>query len=166
MAADFFGMRRPAKGDHLVFGEPRHVREQHFAHQLVRTFENALGGTDNNRLLALGRGPLAQILGDTAHELGRHHDKHHLAAFEGGVHVGRVLEIRRKNHAGEFVLVLMFCRKQVHFGLRIRPERNVILVLVFRRKQVYFGLRVCPEGHVTLVFIHHLTKSQAPSTCT
>ena len=143
MAAHFFGMRRPAEGDHLVVSKPRHVREQHFAHQLVRAFENALGSADNDGLLALRRSPLAQVLRNTAHKLARHHDKHHVTAVEGCIHVSRILEIRREDYAGELVLVLMF-----------------------RRKQIDFGLRVCPERNFALIFIDHLTESQAPTTST
>ena len=143
VAAHFFGVRRTAKGNHLVFGQPWNLFEDDFAHKLVRAFENTLRGADDNRFLALCRGPRAKICGNASHKLRRNDDKDHIAAFESGVHIGRVLKISRENNAREFVLVL-----------------------VFSGKKVYFCLRIGPKSEFVLVFVNNLTEGQAPATGT
>ena len=143
VAAHFFGMRRTAKGNHLVFGQPRDLFENDFAHELVRAFENSLRSADDNRFLALFRSPGAEICSNTTHKLRRHDNQDHIAAVQCGMHVGCIFEICRENNAREF-----------------------ILVLVFRRKQIYFCLRVRPKSQFVLVFVNNLAKRKSPATGT
>ena len=143
MAAHFFGVRRTAKGNHLVFGQPRNLFEDDVAHELVRAFENTLRGADDDRFLALCRSPGAKICSNACHKLRRNDDKDHVAAFESCMHIGRVLKISRENNA-----------------------RELVLVLVFGGEKIYFCLGIGPKSEFVLVFVNNLTEGQTPATGT
>ena len=130
MAAHFFGVGRTTKSNHLVFGKPRHLFEDNFAHELVCAFENALRSANNDWFLALFWSPRAKICGNASHKLRRNHNKNHITAVQCGMHIGRVLKISRENNARELVLVLVLRRKQIDFCLRIGPKSKFVLVFV------------------------------------
>ena len=55
--------------------------------------------------------------------------ENHFRAFEGGVHIRRIFEGIRENHAGELVLVLVLAVKKIDFILRI-GQRDFMPVIV------------------------------------